>query len=51
MTLMRRLITAFTLVLTLAVAARAQELSALARIDPLKSGIVATGDGGLELRP
>ena len=50
MTLMRRLITALTLVLTLAIAARAQELSALARIDPLKSGIVATGDGGLELR-
>lgn len=45
-----RLLSTFALLLALALPALAQELSALARIDPLRSGIVATGDGGLELR-
>ena len=50
MILIRHLFAAVLLLATLAGTAPAQELSALARIDPLQSGIVATGDGGLELR-
>jgi N-acetylmuramoyl-L-alanine amidase len=50
MTLVRRLVSVLTLFLALSISGQAQELSALARIDPLRSGIVATGDGGLELR-
>ncbi|MFO1203607.1 MAG: N-acetylmuramoyl-L-alanine amidase [Tabrizicola sp.] len=50
MTLIRRLLSIVPLVLLLALPVRGQELSALARIDPLRSGIVATADGGLELR-
>jgi N-acetylmuramoyl-L-alanine amidase len=50
MTLMRRLALLLPLLLALVLPVRAEELSALARIDPLRSGIVATGDGGLQLR-
>lgn len=50
MTFLRRLIAALSLLVALSLPALAQDLSALARIDPLKSGIVATGDGALELR-
>jgi N-acetylmuramoyl-L-alanine amidase len=38
------------LLVLLAGPAGAEDLSALARIEPLRSGIVATADGGLELR-
>jgi N-acetylmuramoyl-L-alanine amidase len=50
MTLIRRLALVLPILLALVLPARTEELSALARIDPLRSGIVATGDGGLELR-
>jgi N-acetylmuramoyl-L-alanine amidase len=50
MTLIRRLALLLPILLALVLPARGEELSALARIDPLRSGIVATGDGGLELR-
>ncbi len=49
MTAFRLLPHLLMLLLALALPARAQELSALARVDPLRSGIVATGQG-LELR-
>lgn len=49
MTAFRPLLRLLTLVLALALPAGAQELSALAKVDPLRSGIVATGQG-LELR-
>ena len=38
------------ILLTLAAPAGAEGLSALAKINPLRSGIVATADGGLQLR-
>ncbi len=50
MTRVLRLLSFISLLLALSIPGQAQELSALARIDPLRSGIVATGDGGLELR-
>lgn len=50
MTLIHRLVLLVPILLALVLPARSDELSALARIDPLRSGIVATGDGGLELR-
>jgi N-acetylmuramoyl-L-alanine amidase len=37
------------LLLLLVLPVTAQDLSALAKVNPLRSGIVATGDGGLEL--
>lgn len=40
----------FLMLLLLALPVAAQDLSALARVNPLRSGIVATGDGGLELK-
>lgn len=49
MTAFRPLLRLLTLLLALALPAGAQELSALAKVDPLRSGIVATGQG-LELR-
>jgi N-acetylmuramoyl-L-alanine amidase len=50
MTLIRQLVTFVALLGALAGPAPAQDLSALAKINPLRSGIVATGGGGLELR-
>ena len=50
MTAFRLLLSLLMLLLALAVPAAAQDLSALAKVNPLRSGIVATGDGGLELR-
>ena len=49
MTAFRPLLRLLTLLLALALPAGAQELSALAKVDPLRSGIVATGQG-LQLR-
>lgn len=49
MTAFRPLLRLLTLLVALALPAGAQELSALAKVDPLRSGIVATGQG-LELR-
>jgi N-acetylmuramoyl-L-alanine amidase len=46
----RTLLHLAALLLALTAPVRAEELSALARIDPLRSGIVATADGGLQLR-
>ena len=51
MTALRPLLALMMLVLTLAgPAAVAEDLSALAKVNPLRSGIVARGDGGLELK-
>lgn len=50
MTVLRPLFRLLLLTLALAQPGAAQELSALARVNPLRSGIVATGDGGLELK-
>ena len=47
---LRPFLSLLLLVLTLARPAVAEDLSALAKVDPLRSGIIATGDGGLELR-
>jgi N-acetylmuramoyl-L-alanine amidase len=49
MTARRMLIAILSLALSLALPARAEELSALARLDPMRSGVVAKG-GGLSLR-
>ncbi len=46
MTLLRPLL----MLLLLALSAAAQDLSALAKVNPLRSGIVALADGGLELK-
>ena len=50
MIVLRPLLHLLSLLIALAAPALAQDLSALARVDPLRSGIVATGDGGLELK-
>lgn len=50
MTHLRPVLSALCLLFALALSGRAQELSALARVEPLRSGIVATAEGGLELR-
>lgn len=49
MTALRPLFALVSLLLALALPVGGQELSALAKVNPLRSGIVATGDGGLKL--
>ncbi len=50
MTALRPLLALLMLLLAVVVPVAAQDLSALAKVNPLRSGIVATADGGLELR-
>lgn len=47
---LRPFLTLIALLLAMALPAVAEDLSALAKVNPLRSGIIATGDGGLELR-
>ncbi|MBN8632238.1 MAG: N-acetylmuramoyl-L-alanine amidase [Rhodobacterales bacterium] len=50
MTALRPVLSLMLLLLALTLPGSAQDLSALAKVNPLRSGIVATGDGGLSLK-